>query len=139
MSLSRQRVTLITLGVAYLARAEEFYAAWGWRRHVSSQAGIVFYQMNGAVLALFGREDLARDQGRPGADLGTGAMTLAQNYPDKAQTDAAFQAALDAGATCLKTPQPVFWGDTPAISPIPTAMSGRSRPIPSGRWTVTAA
>ncbi|SNT72967.1 VOC family protein [Paracoccus seriniphilus] len=110
MSLSRQRVTLITLGVAYLARAEEFYAAWGWRRHVSSQAGIVFYQMNGAVLALFGREDLARDQGRPGADLGTGAMTLAQNYPDKAQTDAAFQAALDAGATCLKTPQPVFWG-----------------------------
>lgn len=30
MSLSRQRVSLITLGVADLARAMQFYAAWGW-------------------------------------------------------------------------------------------------------------
>ena len=30
MSLSRQRVSLITLGVADLARAMRFHAGWGW-------------------------------------------------------------------------------------------------------------
>ena len=72
-----QRVTLITLGVADLARARAFYAALGWRPAEEAE-GVSFYQMNGLVLALFGRADLAADQGRPGAALGTGAVTLAQ-------------------------------------------------------------
>lgn len=49
MTLPRQRVTLITLGVVDLARAQEFYAAWGWQPHDASQEGVAFYQMNGAV------------------------------------------------------------------------------------------
>ncbi|MDP5305886.1 VOC family protein [Paracoccus spongiarum] len=106
----RQRVTLITLGVADLARAAEFYGAWGWVAHPGPAEGVIFYQMNGAVLALFGRDDLAADQGRPGAPLGTGAITLAQNCDNDAETDAVFAAALAAGATCLKQPGRVFWG-----------------------------
>ncbi|MDO5647710.1 VOC family protein [Paracoccus sp. (in: a-proteobacteria)] len=106
----RQRVTLITLGVADLDRARQFYADWGWTPHPSTAEGIHFYQMHGAALALFPRDELAADQGRPDADLGTGAMTLAQNCADRAETDAVFDAALAAGATCLKRPQPVFWG-----------------------------
>lgn len=110
MGLPRQRVTLITLGVADLERARAFYAAWGWTPHPSSAEGVFFYQMQGAVLALFGKTDLAADQGREGADLGTGAITLAQNCVDDAETDAVFAAALIAGATSLKTPEKVFWG-----------------------------
>ncbi len=110
MTHPRQRVTLITLGVADLARARDFYTRWGWVPHPSSQAGVSFYQMNGAALALFGMDDLAKDQGRPGAALGTGAVTLAQNCADDGETDAVFQSALDAGATCLKSPEKVFWG-----------------------------
>lgn len=110
MTLPRQRVTLITLGVADLARAKAFYAAWGWKPHDASQEGVAFYQMHGAVLALFGVADLAADQGRPDTPLGTGAITLAQNCADDAETDAVFQAALDAGATSLKQPEKVFWG-----------------------------
>lgn len=110
MTLPRQRITLITLGVADMARARRFYEAWGWAPHGSSQPGVTFYQMNGAVLALFGRDDLAADQGRPGAGLGTGAVTLAQNCADDAETDAVFQAALEAGAAVLKRPEKVFWG-----------------------------
>ena len=110
MTLPRQRVTLITLGVADLDRARDFYARWGWTPHASSQPGIAFYQMNGAVLGLFGLHELAADQGRPDAVLGTGAATLAQNCPDDAETDVVFQAALDAGAICLKAPEKVFWG-----------------------------
>ena len=66
--------------------------------------------MNGLALALFGHADLAADQGRAGAALGTGAITLAQNFLTEAEVDAAFEAALAAGATALKRPEEVFWG-----------------------------
>ncbi|MBX3508680.1 MAG: VOC family protein [Parvibaculum sp.] len=105
-----QRVTLITLGVADLSAARAFYAALGWQEHANSQPGVAFYQMHGAVLALFGLADLAADQGRPGAALGTGAATLAQNFATEAEVDAAFALALTAGATALKAPEKVFWG-----------------------------
>lgn len=104
-----QRVTLVTLGVADLAAAKAFYARLGWREY-GANPGVAFYQMNGAVLALFGRDDLAADQGRAGAALGTGAMTLAQNFATEAEVDAAYAAALAAGGTGLKAPQKVFWG-----------------------------
>ena len=105
-----QRVTLITLGVADLAAARAFYARLGWREHGESQPGIAFYQLHGAALALFGREGLAADQGRPEAALGTGAMTLAQNFATEAEVDDAFAAAIAAGGTALKPPEKVFWG-----------------------------
>lgn len=105
-----QRVSLITLGVADLGRARAFYAALGWTPHAASQPGVAFYQMHGAVLALFGRDDLAEDQGRSAAELGTGAMTLAQNFATEAEVDAAFARAVDAGATALTAPRSVFWG-----------------------------
>lgn len=104
-----QRVSLITLGVADLARSRAFYARLGWHEH-GAQDGVSFYQMNGMVLALFGRADLAADLGRPGADLGTGAITLAQNFATEADVDAAFDAALAAGGTALKRPERAAWG-----------------------------
>jgi len=47
---------------------------------------------------LFGIGPLAHDQGRPDAKLGTGAITLAQNFNS------------EDGATPLKAPEKVFWG-----------------------------
>lgn len=105
-----QRVTLITLGVADLAASRAFYARLGWVEHGDSQEGVAFFQLNGAALALFGAVDLAADQGRPGAALGTGAITLAQNFASETEVDAAYQAALAAGGKPLKAPEKVFWG-----------------------------
>ena len=62
------------------------------------------------MLALFGLKDLADDQGRPNAALGTGAMTLAQNCTSGSEVDAAFELALSCGAVPLKRPTKVFWG-----------------------------
>ncbi|MDW3118171.1 VOC family protein [uncultured Roseovarius sp.] len=104
-----QRVTLITLGVHDLPRARAFYAALGWSPAEEAD-GISFYQMNGLVLGLFGLQALAADQGRPDASLGTGAMTLAQNFSTEAEVDTAFELAMSAGATELKRPEKVFWG-----------------------------
>jgi predicted lactoylglutathione lyase len=105
-----QRVTLITLGVADLARARAFYSALGWREHDQSQDEVAFFQMLGTVLGLFGLEALAEDQGRPDAALGTGAVTLAQNFSTTEEVDTAYAAALAAGGTGLKEPEEVFWG-----------------------------
>lgn len=104
-----QRITLVTLGVDDLERARAFYEALGW---IPAEAldGVCFYQMNGLVLGLFGKADLAEDQGRPNARLGTGAITLAQNFATESEVDAAYEMALSAGATPLKPPQKVFWG-----------------------------
>lgn len=104
-----QRVTLITLGVTDLSVARAFYAALGWRP-VEEQEGVSFYQMDGMGLGLFGLEDLAKDQGRAGTKLGTGAITLAQNMADRAAVDAAWDRAMQAGALALKAPEEVFWG-----------------------------
>ncbi len=105
-----QRVTLITLGVADLAAARAFYARLGWQEHGESQPGIAFFQLHGAVLGLFPRDELAKDQGRADAVLGTGAMALAQNFATEAEVDDAFALALAAGGTALKAPEKVFWG-----------------------------
>ena len=108
--MKRERVTLITLGVQDLDRSRRFYADWGWQAHPASQPGLVLFQMTGAALALFQRCELAHDQGRPEAELGTGAMTLAQNCADDAEADAVFAAALAAGARAIKPPEKAVWG-----------------------------
>ena len=104
-----QRVTLITLGVEDLGRSRAFYAALGWAPAEETE-GAAFYRLDGMALGLFGRSALAADQGRPGATLGTGAMTLAQNFADREAVDAAFARAEAAGADVLKRPEAVFWG-----------------------------
>jgi uncharacterized protein len=102
-------ITLVTLGVADLERSRAFYAALGWEA-AKSPDGVVFIQLAGQVLGLFGLDHVAADQGRPGAALGTGAMTLARNFASEAEVDAAFELALRAGASVVKRPEKVFWG-----------------------------
>lgn len=105
-----QRVTLITLGVADLERSKAFYGAMGWVPAREMPGEVVFYQINGMALGFFGLGPLAKDQGRLDATLGTGAMTLAQNFTTEAEVDAAYALARKAGATALKAPEKVFWG-----------------------------
>lgn len=102
-------ITLVTLGVADLERSRAFYAALGWEA-AEVHDGVIFIQLTGQVLALFGRADLAEDQGRPEAALGTGAATLARNFATEAEVDAALDLALSAGAAMLKRPEKVSWG-----------------------------
>ena len=105
-----QRVSLITLGVSDLRRSREFYGNLGWTEAPRGGETIVFYQLKGLVLGLFGRDALAEDQGRSAVELGTGAMTLALNMPNTKGVDHAFESALKAGAKVIKKPEEVFWG-----------------------------
>ena len=105
-----QRVSLITLGVADLAVSRKFYGDLGWTPKDEVPGQVIFYQLQGSVIGLFGIGPLAEDQGRPDAKLGTGAITLAQNFNTEAEVDTAYARALSVGATPLKAPEKVFWG-----------------------------
>jgi catechol 2,3-dioxygenase-like lactoylglutathione lyase family enzyme len=106
-----QRVTLITLGVADLARAIAFYRdGLGWRASARSQEGVIaFFQLNGCVLGLWPRALLADDA--QVTDLGGwGGITLAQNQRSPQAVDEAVARAVAAGATLLKAPVATEWG-----------------------------
>ena len=105
-----QRLTLVTIGVADVARATAFYQSLGWRKAVASQPSVTFLVMAGSVLSLYGREDLADDAQVSSEGDGFRAVTLACNLDSPAQVDAAFAEWIQAGATAVKTPQLVFWG-----------------------------
>ena len=57
------RLSLITLGVADVARARAFYEALGFKAGRASQDSVTFLDAGGVVLALFGRASLAEDAG----------------------------------------------------------------------------
>jgi catechol 2,3-dioxygenase-like lactoylglutathione lyase family enzyme len=105
------RITLITLGVADLARAVAFYRdGLGWVPSKASVEGdVAFFQLNGMVLALWSRADLARDAhlDDPG---GWGGLAIAQNQVSREAVDEAVARALAAGATLLKAPIATDWG-----------------------------
>ena len=109
MSYPRQRITLVTLGVDDLERAKAFYKGLGWVP-AEEVDGMACFQLYGQALMLFGRAELAKDQGREGAVLGTGAVTLCQNFDSREDVDATYAEALAAGAQPLKAPEAVFWG-----------------------------
>ena len=105
-----QRVSVVTLGVADLDRSLSFYEALGWRRG-NTDAGVVFFQLPGAVLALYSRTALAEEAGvLPATGTGFGGITLACNVRSKAEVDAVMAEAETAGATILKPAGDMFWG-----------------------------
>jgi uncharacterized protein len=105
-----QRISLITLGVADLPRSRAFYEALGWQPSAASQAEIVFIQMNGLALALFGRAALAEDIGIEDRPSGFSGVTLSYNVRDQAEADEVFHAAITAGGTAVKIPHATAWG-----------------------------
>ena len=104
------RISLITLGVADVARARAFYEALGWRASSASQPEVAFFQANGLAIALFGREALAEDAAIEDSAPGFSAIALAHNGRSKADVDAVFAQALSAGAKPVKPPQDTSWG-----------------------------
>ena len=103
-----QRLSLVTLGVADLARSTRFYEALGWQAHPGTD-GVAFFQVNGFVLALWGRSDLAEDS--VVADSGGwGGVTLAHNVRSPSEVDEVLAAAQQAGARIGRSGAPTFWG-----------------------------
>jgi uncharacterized glyoxalase superfamily protein PhnB len=111
------RLTVLTLGVDSIERALTFYRdGLGWTtpgiigREYAHGAVVFFDLQSGVKLALFSRDDLARDAGigrtRPSAT----EFTMGHNVRSTGEVDAAMEQARRAGATIVKPAQKTFWG-----------------------------
>lgn len=105
----RQRVSLITLGVADLGRSRSFYEALGWTSGAEPGDDVVFFQAGDMVVALWDRTRLVEDScvEDPG---GWGGVTLALNLGSPKEVDATIEEARSAGATIGRKPAETFWG-----------------------------
>ena len=103
-------ISMVTLGVADLARATRFYVALGWRDTEMSNEDVRFLAGADVVLGLYGREALAEDAGVPAAGEGFRAVALAVNRASREEVDAFFKRATLAGGSVVKRPQEAFWG-----------------------------
>jgi hypothetical protein len=130
-----QRVSLITLGVADLARARAFYQAMGWQPTAEVEGDVVFFQAGGMVVALWGRDKLAEDSAVQD-NGGWGGVTLAYNVGSAEEVDAVIGEARAAGAVIGREPAPTFWGGYSAVFTDPDGHPWEVAHNPG--WTVNA-
>lgn len=105
-----QRLTLITLGVADLARSRAFYEKLGWTRAARGAEGVAFFQAGGVVLSLYPRADLAKDAELSPDGAGFPGFSLAYNARTRDEVDAVLAEAVAAGGTLVKPAYDIFWG-----------------------------
>jgi hypothetical protein len=113
-----QRLSLVTLGVADMDRARDFYTSLGWTPGPSPE-NIIFFQAGCMVVALWERMALAVDSGidvdddsedTPGSGDTWGGKVLGLNVGSAAEVDEQFATAVAAGAEVLRRPCTRFWG-----------------------------
>jgi uncharacterized protein len=131
-----QRLSLITLGVADVGRAREFYEALGWKLDggVDDETDhVAFFQAGCMIVALWSREKLAADSvvDDPG---GWGGVTLAYNVRSPAEVDAVIEEARAAGARIGRPGAETFWGGYSGLFVDPDGHPWEVAHNP--RWTV---
>jgi predicted lactoylglutathione lyase len=105
------RVSLLTLGVRDVDRAEAFYRALGWEVVLSADDGFRVFRTDGAWLTLCPAESLWADAGiPPPAEPGFRGVLLAMNLDSPADVDEAIATAAAAGGTVLKPATALDWG-----------------------------
>jgi predicted lactoylglutathione lyase len=128
-----QRISLITLGVADLARARAFYEALGWTTGAAPDDDVVFFQTGCMILALWDRAKLAEDS-CVGDGGGWGGVTPAYNTRSAEEVDSVIEEARKAGATIGREPAETFWGGYSAIFIDPDGHPWEIAHNP--RWTI---
>ena len=112
-STMQPRVSLVTLGVADLARAVAFYRdGLGWPVSSVGGDGVAFFRTGGVILSLYPWSDLAADAGLAAVGPGSGfrGIALAHNVAGRDEVDAVLAEAVRAGATLLRSAHDAFWG-----------------------------
>lgn len=104
------RISLITLGVADLARATRFYEECLGLPKLDSPPGVAFFELGKVWLSLFPREALAADAGVSSEGSGFRGFTLAHNVRSAEEVDALLAHVTACGGTIVKRGQRADWG-----------------------------
>jgi catechol 2,3-dioxygenase-like lactoylglutathione lyase family enzyme len=102
------RVSIVTIAVEDLDRSAAFYEAMGLTRHRITD-GVAFFQMGGAILALFPRTSAEQDSGIRFGE-GISKVYLAYNTRSDAEVDAVLARAEQSGGRVVKPAGRAFWG-----------------------------
>jgi uncharacterized protein len=105
-----QRLNLITLGVADVARARRFYEALGWQAAGASTEGIVYFDLGTVTLALFARAPQARNAGLVDDGARFSGITLTYHVRRQEEIYQLLGKAKAAGGTVLRNTEKVPWG-----------------------------
>ena len=108
--MSRIHVSMITLGVADVQAAGAFYEKLGLKRSAMSQDSVIFFDMGGLCLGLFGWDDLARDASIAADSHGFRGTALCWNRSSSDEVDADLDRFVKAGGKVMKPAEKVFWG-----------------------------
>jgi uncharacterized protein len=130
----KQRVNLVTLGVAELERSRRFYEDLGWSTGADPGDDVVFFQAGEMVVALWDRARLAEDSAVEDSP-GWGGVTLAVNFASREEVDATIEEARAAGARIGREPAETFWGGYSGVFIDPDGHPWEVAHNP--RWTVT--
>jgi uncharacterized protein len=128
-----QRLSLITLGVADLARARAFYEGLGWQTRAEPDDDVVFFQAGCMIVALWPRDLLAEDTVVED-NGGWGGITLAYNARSPEEVDEVVGQAATAGATIGRPPAETFWGGYSGVFMDPDGHPWEVAHNP--RWTI---
>ena len=99
-----QSISVITLGVADLARSRHFYTQGFWWTPVFENDQIIFYQLNGVVLGTFLTAALEEDMQRSGLQQ-RGAFALAQNVTERDAVTPLLDRLVAARGSLLRAPR----------------------------------
>lgn len=107
-----QRLSLITLGVEDLAASTRFYReVLGWTPAELGGGSVTFFQLNGFILGLFPRTELAKDAGVGELESGGfSRVSLAYNVRERDEVDRVLESVEAAGARLVKHAEDAFWG-----------------------------
>jgi uncharacterized protein len=130
----KQRLNLVTLGVADLGRARRFYEALGWTTGAGPEDDVVFFQAGDMVVALWDRTRLAEDSCVEDGG-GWGGVTFALNFASREEVDAATEEARAAGARIGREPAEAFWGGYSSVILDPDGHPWEIAHNP--HWTIT--
>ena len=106
----KPHITIITLGVADLQRAINFYEKGLGLPRKNESDSIAFFDMSGTMLALYPRDELAEDITISPEGTGFQGFTLAHNVASPEEVDLTLAEAVAAGAELVKPGQAAFWG-----------------------------
>lgn len=110
MKQMKQLLHFITLGVYDLHEMKTWYMQkFGWKP-MKDENGIVFFKLNGFILALFPEDELAEDINVANDGKGFKKFSLAINFNSESEVDQAVDDLKKKGVKIVKEPQKVFWG-----------------------------
>lgn len=105
-----QRISLVTLRVADVARSRAFYEGLGWQAGRDCQPGFAVFQTGGMALALLDHAGWDREVAGDAGNVPPGPTMLAHNVRSRADVDRLVSFALTQGGRLVRAPAEQCWG-----------------------------